>query len=180
MEDVWVKFVTTGKLSFSDLANSIIADLARIQAKKMISGLADGLTSVLGSAVGDFFGFSGSTQPDDWYTTLGYGTVDGARASGGPVSGGKTYLVGERGPELFSPSASGTIIPNNALGGGSAMSIQINHKNEGTKQEVTSSSADFDGNTMIVNIVTRDIENDGPVSRAIMRNFGASRAAGAY
>ena len=60
------------------------------------------------------------------------------------------------------------------------MQIQINHKNEGTKQEVTSSSADFDGNTMVINIVTRDIENDGLVSKAIMRNFGASRAAGAY
>jgi hypothetical protein len=33
------------------------------------------------------------------------------RASGGPVSGGQTYLVGERGPELFRPSSSGTIIP---------------------------------------------------------------------
>ena len=60
------------------------------------------------------------------------------------------------------------------------MSIQINHKNEGTRQEITSSSADFDGNAMIVNIVTKDIENDGSVSKAIMRNFGASRAAGAY
>ncbi|MBB5860227.1 lambda family phage tail tape measure protein [Xanthomonas arboricola] len=39
MEDVFVKFVTTGKLSFSDLANSIIADLARIAAKQAITGL---------------------------------------------------------------------------------------------------------------------------------------------
>ncbi|MEM8595420.1 MAG: hypothetical protein AAGF76_02985 [Pseudomonadota bacterium] len=41
--------------------------------------------------------------------------IDGARATGGPVTGGKTYLVGERGPELFQPSASGTVIPNNRL-----------------------------------------------------------------
>jgi hypothetical protein len=40
----------------------------------------------------------------------------GGRASGGPVSAGKTYLVGEKGPELFSPGSSGTIIPNNKLG----------------------------------------------------------------
>jgi hypothetical protein len=33
---------------------------------------------------------------------------------------GKTYLVGERGPELFSPNGSGTIIPNNKLGGSSS------------------------------------------------------------
>jgi hypothetical protein len=43
----------------------------------------------------------------------------GARASGGPVTGGGgSYLVGERGPELFTPGTSGNITPNNALGGG--------------------------------------------------------------
>ena len=42
----------------------------------------------------------------------------GARASGGPVMAGGSYLVGERGPELFTPGTSGNITPNNALGGG--------------------------------------------------------------
>jgi len=42
----------------------------------------------------------------------------GARASGGSVYAGNYYLVGERGPELFSPNATGQIIPNNSLGGG--------------------------------------------------------------
>ena len=40
-----------------------------------------------------------------------------ARALGGPVSGGEPYLVGERGPELFVPSVSGGIVPNNSVGG---------------------------------------------------------------
>jgi hypothetical protein len=40
-----------------------------------------------------------------------------ARANGGPVSAGKTYLVGERGPERFVPSSGGTIIPNGGGGG---------------------------------------------------------------
>jgi len=39
-----------------------------------------------------------------------------ARAMGGPVQAGQPYIVGEVGPELFMPSASGRIIPNNALG----------------------------------------------------------------
>ncbi|MFA7414978.1 MAG: hypothetical protein WC048_10870, partial [Rhizobium sp.] len=54
--------------------------------------------------------------------------VDGARASGGPVRGGGTYLVGERGPELFSPSRSGLITPNSALAsaaGASGASISV-------------------------------------------------------
>jgi len=41
--------------------------------------------------------------------------ISGARAAGGPVMGGKTYLVGERGPELFRAPSSGTIVPNNRL-----------------------------------------------------------------
>lgn len=43
--------------------------------------------------------------------------IAGARAAGGPVTGGKRYLVGENGPELFTPGASGSIVPNNRLGG---------------------------------------------------------------
>jgi hypothetical protein len=41
----------------------------------------------------------------------------GFRAAGGPVSRGGSYIVGERGPELFTPGASGSITPNNAMGG---------------------------------------------------------------
>jgi hypothetical protein len=39
------------------------------------------------------------------------------RANGGPVNFGSSYIVGERGPELFTPSSSGNITPNNAMGG---------------------------------------------------------------
>jgi hypothetical protein len=48
------------------------------------------------------------------------------RAMGGPVAGGSTYLVGERGPELFTPGASGSITPNHALGGGGGGGITVN------------------------------------------------------
>jgi hypothetical protein len=41
----------------------------------------------------------------------------GFRAAGGPVGRGNSYIVGERGPELFTPGASGSITPNNAMGG---------------------------------------------------------------
>jgi len=51
------------------------------------------------------------------YDALTLSGISGARASGGPVTGGGTYLVGERGPELFTPGASGMITPNGAMGG---------------------------------------------------------------
>jgi TP901 family phage tail tape measure protein len=43
--------------------------------------------------------------------------VDGARAGGGPVTGGRPYLVGENGPEIFVPKMSGGIIPGFSKGG---------------------------------------------------------------
>lgn len=41
----------------------------------------------------------------------------GARAGGGSVAGGKAYLVGENGPEMFVPSGGGAIVPNHAMAG---------------------------------------------------------------
>jgi phage-related minor tail protein len=96
-ENAIVKFVQTGKLSFKDLANSLIADFARIAAQKMFLSLFGGPTG--GGLLGNFFGFFG-------------------KAGGGPVMPGKPYMVGEGGKELFVPSSAGSIIPNNQLGGG--------------------------------------------------------------
>jgi hypothetical protein len=47
------------------------------------------------------------------------GRILAGRANGGSVSSGRSYLVGERGPELFVPGAQGNIVPNNAMGGSS-------------------------------------------------------------
>jgi TP901 family phage tail tape measure protein len=52
------------------------------------------------------------------FAGIGVPSVDGARADGGPVEAGKTFLVGERGPELFTPKTSGNIIKNESIGGG--------------------------------------------------------------
>jgi hypothetical protein len=46
---------------------------------------------------------------------LGFG---GFRAMGGSVAGGRSYVVGENGPEMFVPAGSGSIIPNHKLGAG--------------------------------------------------------------
>ena len=51
----------------------------------------------------------------------------GGRANGGSVTAGTPYVVGERGAELFVPNRSGTIVPNNALGGrGSVINVTVN------------------------------------------------------
>ena len=72
--------------------------------------------------------------------TIG-GMFGGGRANGGPVMQGTTYLVGERGPELFTPSSSGSIIPNNALSkGASTINITVNGAidSESTARQIVS------------------------------------------
>ncbi|REK53033.1 MAG: hypothetical protein DWQ49_12215 [Bacteroidetes bacterium] len=51
-------------------------------------------------------------------------------ANGGRASAGRSYLVGERGPEIFTPKSSGTVIPNNQIGGGGT-NIVVNVSAEG-------------------------------------------------
>ena len=59
-------------------------------------------------------------------TGTGGGLLGGLfRANGGSVASGQPYIVGERGPELFMPGRSGTIIPNHNLGGG-GISVVVN------------------------------------------------------
>ncbi len=48
------------------------------------------------------------------------------RANGGPVTGGSPYIVGERGPEVFVPSQSGTIVPNGRSAGGASVNVTVN------------------------------------------------------
>jgi phage-related minor tail protein len=57
------------------------------------------------------------------------------RANGGPVTGGSPYIVGERGPELFVPGRSGSIVPNNQLAGGGDTNVVVNVDASGSKVE---------------------------------------------
>jgi hypothetical protein len=66
------------------------------------------------------------TQP----LAKGIGTfLSGMRAEGGPVNAGGAYMVGEKGPELFVPSSSGSIVPNGAMGssGGGSGGVTVNY-----------------------------------------------------
>ncbi len=84
MEDAFATFVTTGKLNFRDLATSVIADIARIQARAAISGLFNFAAGLVGSYFGasgsEAAGASATSTPDDLIS--GYG-----HAAGGYISG---------------------------------------------------------------------------------------------
>ena len=109
MESALDEFVRTGKLNFSSLAQSIIADLIKIQLKAQATSIFSKID--IGGLFGGLFGGGGGYTP-------GYSSLASAPypkfADGGDVTG--PSIVGERGPELFVPKTPGTIIPNNQLG----------------------------------------------------------------
>lgn len=108
MENALDNFVQTGKLSFSDLARSIISDLLKIQMRAQATAIFEG--SGISGFLSSFFGGSSSTP------AFGSTAFWGGKAEGGNVSASNSYMVGERGPELFIPKTAGAIIPNNQLG----------------------------------------------------------------
>lgn len=98
MEDALVSFVLTGKLDFKSLANSIIADLIRIQIQNSVMKPLAQATS--GMSLSGMFSSAGNFLSGLF------------KADGGPVAGGQPYIVGEQGPEWFVPNGAGSIVPN--------------------------------------------------------------------
>lgn len=108
----------TGSLSMRDMVNTILADIARLAIRRtIVEPLANLVTSAISSVVGSVSG----------------------RAVGGPVSPGAAYVVGEQGPELFVPSASGAIVPG-ARAAGSAAQIVFNVQAQDAKSFLKSES----------------------------------------
>lgn len=113
-------FVKTGKLNMKDLARSIIQDLIAIQMKAAVMRFLGGMLNPTAP-------WNGSN--DGWFKNVYMaGGTPQARATGGSVSANSPYMVGERGPELFMPSGSGTIIPNNQMSSmGSTTNVTNNY-----------------------------------------------------
>lgn len=92
------EFLDTGEFEFKEFAQNLISDSLKIIARLL-------LIKALQSAFGDFGGAIGGSVDS------GLNSLGGARANGGRVNPNEDFLVGERGPELFRPDSSGTIIP---------------------------------------------------------------------
>lgn len=130
-------FVTGTKYSFKELMSSLARDLANFYAQKAVMALFRMLFSGVGSS-----GTSGTGGAYGGFTYTGNGAAAGmfGRAEGGPVTGGAAYIVGEKGPEMFYPGVSGTVVPNDKLGvgGGGAqvsVSIYVDAKNGNTSSK---------------------------------------------
>ena len=108
--------IRKGSLGFDELKRIAFQTLSEIAAQALQSGLGDlfgssgkggggGIGGLVGTALGALFGLP-------------------VRATGGPVSPGAPYLVGERGPELFVPTSAGRVVPDIA-GQGGARDVRV-------------------------------------------------------
>lgn len=106
-----------GSLGFEDLKRVALSALSEIAAHALQMSLggafgggqgSGGLGGLIGQSIGALFGLPG-------------------RATGGPVAPGRAYLVGERGPEVFVPTASGRVEtgPGSAPGRDVRVAIQL-------------------------------------------------------
>ena len=104
--------------------------------KNMAAAIVDQLIQVLiiQRLVGGVGGTSASGQVTKGTGLAGF--LSGTLATGGPVTTGQTYLVGERGPELFTAGSNGRIIPNNQMQGGGTTVVQNINISTGVSQTV--------------------------------------------
>jgi len=104
IDNALARAITTGKFGFDDLkrvALSAMTEIAQASLRGLFQspsggGVGSSLINGLSGLVGSLLGSPG-------------------RATGGPVSAGRSYVVGERGPELFVPSSGGRV---EKMGGG--------------------------------------------------------------
>ncbi|MPT49093.1 MAG: tail tape measure protein [Sphingobium sp.] len=136
IEDSLSRALRTGKLGFEDLRTIALSVMSSIAQNALSAGLSalgggragSGGGGLLGSLAGIAMAAIGAP----------------GRATGGPVSPGRAYRVGENGPELFVPSSSGSVVAN---GGGGAsggrdvrVSININAPQNNGPQALAKSS----------------------------------------
>ena len=97
-----IKGLIKGTSTLSDLLNNVADRFLDVALNQALFGNAGGQT-----------------------VTGGLFKMFGFKAAGGPVTGGKPYVVGEKGPEVFTPGVSGAITPNHALGGSTNIVVNV-------------------------------------------------------
>jgi phage-related minor tail protein len=112
IERALLRAVRTGKLGFEDLrglALGVLGEIAAAALQQGLGALGGGGGSTGGALLGAILGLFGGAP---------------GRATGGPVSPGRPYWVGERGPELFVPASAGAVTAP-AAGGAREVRVAI-------------------------------------------------------
>jgi len=125
IEDGIVSGLTDAVMGTKTLAQAATGVLNNLK-RQLIEVAMQRAVSGIGKSIGGFLG-----------------GLFGKRASGGPVSAGGSYIVGEKGPEILQMgSKSGTIIPNNKLGGGDNITNIVNVSVDASGSSASGNSVD--------------------------------------
>ena len=104
--DAMIQAIGRGENAFKAFGEGVKSTLIQVIQKLTATAILAGvLAALFPSGLGGSKGFGAI-----------FGKLLGFRANGGPVTGNSPYIVGERGPELFVPSVSGSVVPNNSVG----------------------------------------------------------------
>lgn len=173
-------FFTNTQTSFTDMINSILTDLLRLSIQKQITEpLFNSISNALGGAggIGGFFsgllgGNGGVSATAGAYSIdqnpyLNYG---GANAAGGPVNPKHSYLVGERGAEMFVPQATGTIVPQSKMGSNVSVVINNNSSSQASANETIDSRGNRKIEVTIGDMVAGEIRRNGSGANQAIRN----------
>ena len=152
-----------GKVNFTSMADSMIADIERIALKSLEEQAISPFFSSL------FGGASGGGGLSGFLTGLLPG-----HAKGGPADG--PSIVGEEGPELFVPNAPGNVVSNSTLksmassGGSQGPNVNfqvVNNSSQNVNARETGRSYDHESKQFIVHTVLEDLQQGGSLSGAI-------------
>lgn len=116
---------------FKEQMNQSLQDIKRGFADAIVDGenfkgvLKSILKELAKTGIIDAFGSFGSKEEKGSGIFGAIGKLFRGMASGGPISSNRSYIVGERGPELFSPSTAGNITPNHRMAGGGGRTINV-------------------------------------------------------
>jgi lambda family phage tail tape measure protein len=201
IEDAFVQMVTTGKMSFTDLVNTILAEMARIAAKKVSAGLMDGVSSLIPSMAGWFSGGTASAGAGAAGTASAFSAGATYVAKGGVYNSpslsaysGGVYdrpqlfgfahgagIFGEAGPEAIMPLTRGSDgkLGVQATGQSGGVSIVINNM-ASDKVEATAKPRMNDGKfeieVLIQQALAKDMGRNGPITQGLASTFGLARS----
>ncbi len=119
--------IQSGKFGFDDLRRVALSALAEIATAAVQSGV----NGLFGGGNNTGAGGGGDSLVSSLGSLLGSALGAPGRATGGPVSPGRAYRVGERGPELFVPTSSGRIETGGGGGARSPINMTINVSDSG-------------------------------------------------
>lgn len=165
-ENTLTDFIVKGKADFGELAQSIASDFVKMALRMFVmKPLLDAVSAFLPGS--GFPGISLSTP-----------ALTGARAGGGQVSSGGTYLVGENGPEILKLGGQGgNITPNHNLGGGTNVVINNFSNANANARETVDSRGNRRIEVTIGEMVASEMRRAGSSTfNAVRETFGTTPA----